>query len=51
VVGDVPGHEEDVGRRRQGAHVPDHLRGPVDGLRPAADVEIADVGDGEHEAG
>ena len=49
MVGDVTGDEQDVRRRRQGAHVPDHLSGPVDGLRPSADVEIADVGDGEHE--
>ena len=48
VVGDVAGDEQDVGSRARAARA-DHLRGPVDRLRPAADVEVADVGDGEHE--
>jgi hypothetical protein len=50
MVGDVAGDQQQVGRERHRAHMREHALGPDNRLGTPADVEVADVGDGEHVA-
>jgi hypothetical protein len=51
VVGDVTGDDEDVGRRPHRLHVRKDASRALVRLRTAADVQVADVSDGEHASG
>jgi len=51
VVGDVTGDDEDVGRRPHRVHVRKDASRALVRLRTAADVQVADVSDGEHASG